>query len=318
MIKASWLASGVVLVGVVVFAACSSDDDNKTVAGTSGKGQACQKTSDCATGLACLPSSAGIGGTCVPGVFSLIPTGKECVTIDCQAPKDCCPQLTGGSDSVCTNLKATCDEETDAGFGTTNAACEEYKSECVCDDTQYTCINNTCGQSCKDDADCTSNAAPKCLGGACGACVIDTDCASQGSNYTCVNAKCKPPCQTDGDCSNFDRCITGKCTPGGCQSDRECVYALNREDATCGTDGRCTTPCQSDTECGDPVAKYNYMKCNAGKCQFIGCQEDKDCTFFANGSSITSSSSGNVIIDTNPNSHVVCQFPTTPTSATGK
>lgn len=318
--KTSWLACGAVIGSLIVFVGaqgCGDDDDdsNKT-AGASHKGEACQKTSDCAPGLACLPSNDAIGGTCVVGVFSLAPTGKECVRIECQVPKDCCPQPS----SECTELKRECDEETDAGVsGTSNVACTEYKQLCTCDETLLSCTSNKCGFNCKVDGDCSSTGFSKCLGGTCGQCAVDTDCAGVGANYTCVNAQCQPPCQTDGDCSEFDRCVSGKCIAGGCQTDRECVYAFRREDATCGTDGKCTVPCQTDTECGDPEQGYDFYKCNAGKCQYIGCQEDKDCAFYLNGSGIgssSSSSSGSIIV-TNTNSHVVCQFPAVPTPAAG-
>jgi hypothetical protein len=294
MRKTSWLAWGIVL-GVTVVTAgiygCSSDSDTKTSGGTSRKGERCQNTGDCVGGLACLPNGSSGGGTCVVGLFQIAPLAKECARVQCQTVADCCTNLGSG----CDELKKECDAEVDAGFGNqVGGVCDNYKSECGCDDNSKACESGQCISKCIDDTSCRNKGAglTKCLGGKCGQCGTDDDCKTVGSNYTCVNAVCQPPCQNDGDCTDntFDRCLNGKCIAGGCQNNRECVAATGNVESTCGTDGKCIVPCQTDLECGSPT-NYQLFSCIQNKCQFVGCDDDKECELlYVRGGTITTSS----------------------------
>jgi hypothetical protein len=287
------------------------------------KGEACQTTNDCGQGLACLPQGNSPGGVCVIGVFSVTPTAKECAIIECQTATDCCATPS----SSCLSLKASCDSQRDAGFSNPSV-CDTYNAECVCDAQQHDCENGQCVVKCVNDSTCViSGAGGKCLGGVCGQCSSDDDCKKNGGDdLLCVSGKCQTKCQGDGDCPGFDRCVGGKCTQGGCQNARECIAAYRNVEATCGTDGKCIVPCQSDLECSNPKG-YNFYSCLNGQCTYMGCESDKDCRLLLTGVADTtttpvdgtsggtsSGSSGDVFLGSKE--HVVCRDKTTPNPTT--
>ena len=307
---------------------CDSDDAKATgPSQVAHKGEACQTTNDCAPGLACAPQAFGSGnganvvGVCVLAAFSVSQTAKECATIDCQAATDCCP--TPPTD--CATRKTECDAEADAGL-ITQPDCAYYNANCVCDPAQIDCQNGKCVTKCLNDSTCAINrVAGKCLGGVCGGCSSDTDCNKNDSNKICNSGQCQNKCQGDGDCPGFDRCVGGKCTPGACQTDRECIAYSRNVEATCGTDGKCVVPCQTDLECGNPK-DYRFYSCIAGKCTYMGCGNDKDCELAlgssgqvltipsgtSSGSSGTSGSSGS----SSKQQHIVCRDVQTPNPRT--
>jgi hypothetical protein len=312
-IKRSWVASGIILAGLVLALSsngCSDDDENNDMATRTGKkGEVCQTTRDCAPGLACIPrvvgssgtSSGGSsvilgsGGTCVVGVFNVAPTGKECAITQCDTVDDCCKSFGIGTSQYCQSQKELCE-----GPNANDTICDNYRQACVCDTNRFTCdAAGKCQSKCIDDTNCTglgpNGARGKCVGGQCGECSADTDCKVLGDDQTCVNAKCQPPCKTDGDCEGFDRCVAGKCIEGGCQSSRECIASTRNVEATCGTDGKCIVPCQTDLECGNPNG-YSFFSCINNQCTYTGCSSDKDCRLYyegvADGFSSSSSSGG--------------------------
>jgi hypothetical protein len=311
-IRASWVASGVVIaVGCVmaITSGCGDDDPEQAApAKLARKGEACQTTNDCSPGLACLPqSSAGGGGVCVVGVFNVARTAKECAIVDCEVQTDCCDDLP----SNCASLKASCEFQRDAG-NPTPSTCTDYELNCLCDPSRVTCEANKCVAKCQTDTDCIGKRqGPKCLGGTCAACASDGDCRALGPDRTCVSGKCQAPCKGDGDCPGFDRCLAGKCTAGGCVTTRECIAATRNVEATCGTDGKCIVPCQTDLECGNPKA-YSFFSCVNNQCLYMGCETEKDCRLYVSGFSSSSSSSGSI----STTERVVCRDPLTPNGIT--
>ena len=316
-IKRAWVASGIILASALVALSnngCGDDDDDDMSTHTGRKGEACQTTRDCAPGLACLPrvssvasSSSGSsilsgGGTCVVGVFNVAPTNKECARTECDTVQDCCNRNKSGStQATCDSYKETCATPTPEN----ESICQFYQQTCVCDETRQACENGQCTTKCVDDGNCKTsgpnNGQGKCLGGKCGQCAIDTDCKPLGDDQTCVNGKCQAPCKGDGDCDGFDRCVAGKCIDGGCQSTRECIAATRNVEATCGTDGKCIIPCQTDLECGNPTG-YSFFSCVQNQCVYVGCDTDKDCRLYFEGTGATSSSGG-----TSDTTHYVCR-----------
>lgn len=325
-IKRSWVASGVILASLVLALSnngCGDDDNENDIATHTGKkGEVCQTTRDCAPGLACIPrvvSSSGTstsgstsilvggGGTCVVGVFNVAPTNKECAVTECETVDDCCKARNIGNSSFCDQYKEIC-EGPNADDPINQSICTSYKTSCVCDTNQYACEAGECNTKCIDDTSCR-NAGPlggqgKCVGGKCGQCSADTDCKALGDDQTCVNAKCQGPCKGDGDCAGFDRCVAGKCIAGGCQSSRECIAATRNVEATCGTEGKCIIPCQTDLECGNPTG-YKFFSCLNNQCTYTGCDTDKDCRLLLTGLSGTTSSSGGT--GTSSALHYVCR-----------
>lgn len=316
-IKRSWVASGIIVASVLLAFSnngCGDDDDDDDISKRTGKkGEACQSSRDCAPGLACIPrtisttSSGGgtssllTGGTCVVGVFNVAPTNKECARTACDTFQDCCKLSTDPSTTAyCESQKATCE-----GPGATDPLCTSYRQLCTCDPNRIACEAGECSLKCVDDGDCatTSGFPNKCVGGKCAQCSTDTDCKAFGDDQTCVNAKCQPPCKGDGDCDDFDRCLEGKCVAGGCQSSRECIAATRNVEATCGTDGKCIVPCQTDLECGNPTG-YRFFSCIANQCVYTGCDSDKDCRIYFEGLNSGVSSSSGGASDTR---HYVCR-----------
>ena len=223
---------------------CTANNNNKgSSGGTSQKGEVCESSGDCASGLACVPNANGGAGICEIGQFNIPANPKSCSIVQCSVDADCC--LTPN-----------------------------------CNTSRIACNNGSCTAKCSSDTDCGPG-APRCNGnGACVECMGDSDCPS---GDTCDgNNVCQPPCQSDGDCPGFGRCNNGACVPGQCQTDLECVAATRHVSAKCGNgmlNGGCVVPCQTDLECGTPD-DYNFYSCFGGTCTFIGCQSDKDCELY--------------------------------------
>lgn len=319
--RAAVLASGIMIVGLLVASINSGcgDDDEPTAtnpARLARKGEACQTTNDCAGGLACMPGAGESNvGTCVVGVFNVSQTAKECVTIECQQAADCCDDPPSG----CALLKTRCETDLAQDDAAASPYCAQYALECVCDATKRDCENGQCVSKCTDDSSCATSGG-KCLGGKCGQCANDDDCkkGDPTSDLACVNAKCQPPCKGDGDCPGFERCLQGRCMESGCQSNRECISATRNVEATCGTDGRCIVPCQTDLECGNPKG-YSFFSCVQGQCLYMGCESDKDCRLFLKG---TGSSTGTTSGGTSGSSsvstkeHIICRDKVVPNPTT--
>jgi len=287
------IASGLVILGgvfIVITTSCG-DDAQETVeaARLARKGEACQSTADCAPGLACLPASVG-GGQCVLGAFTVAQTAKECALIECTVGADCC----GPPPSNCQSLLESCAQLQDAGAQPPIQACINYQNQCVCDGSKRDCEQGKCVVKCANDTECGSGVNRLCAGGKCVQCGKDSDCGSSGQ-FQCVNGSCKGPCEGDGDCPGFERCLAGKCTPGACQTNRECIAATRNVEATCGTDGKCIVPCTTDLECGNPK-NFRFFSCVNNQCLYLGCESDKDCRLLLEGaigsSSGTSGTSG--------------------------
>lgn len=271
----TFVASGLMVLGAVAVIGaqgCGDDDDDRRL---SRKGEACQVTNDCESGLSCVPISGGtFGGVCVVGEFRISATAKECAIIECQTPQDCCPDLPPN----CATLAAQC-AQSDAGIGAT--ACQQYDLLCKCDTTRFDCNASKCERRCNSDTECISggSSATKCSGGKCVRCASDSDCPT---NQQCLSGQCQPPCETDGDCAGFSRCVTGRCVESGCETDRECVASTRNVEATCGTNGKCIVPCQTDLECGSPKS-YSFFSCVQNQCTYMGCQTEKDCRLLLTG-----------------------------------
>jgi hypothetical protein len=288
-------AFAVTLGGMAVVVACNSSTQQTQPARVSRKGEACQTTNDCASGLNCIPASSG-GGVCVVSEFNVSKTAKSCDVIECEIADDCCTN-TVSNPTECDMFKAQC---ADAGMNPSNFYCMEYQSLCTCDTTKLTCENGHCKSHCNLDSDCTKIGFPRCSGGTCVECDSDSQC-NAGEGFYCDNStgSCQPPCQTDGDCPSFNRCTNARCVQGTCQTDRECIAATRNVQATCRTDGTCVVPCQTDLECGSPM-NYTFQSCLDGYCQYTGCQDDKECALYFSHGTDASVSFGS-------HSHIVCR-----------
>lgn len=287
-------ASSLMVVAFVAGNGCGKDSE--TTARSSLKGEACQVTNDCVAGLACVPVPNGAVSICTVATFQITQTQRECLVTECSTAADCC----GTPPSSCPNLLNLC--TADAGSSSVTA-CIQYEALCKCDTMKVDCEQDKCITKCTADTECTQNGSGrKCAGGKCVQCAGDTDCSS---GQQCLSGVCQSPCLSDGDCSGFNRCAAGKCVESGCQTDRECVASTRNVEATCGTDGKCIVPCQTDLECGNPKG-YSFYSCIKSQCVYTGCQSDKDCRLLRESGGFDA---GGVV---SSKQHFVCRDKTTP------
>ena len=291
MTKKTILACGATLavLGILtagILGGCNSSDDEERR--LSRKGEVCQTSNDCAGGLSCVPlpassslsSGAPSTGICVTGEFRIEQNSKECVTILCEQPLDCCPT----PPSSCASLQLACAD------GGSTFACQQYDSLCKCDALKWDCLNNKCQSRCNLDTECGTN---HCSAGKCVQCVDDSHC---GPGQKCVSGSCKAPCTADTQCPGFNRCRDGECVDEGCLTSRECVAWTRNVEAVCGTDKKCIVPCQTDLECGNPL-DYRFYSCINHQCTYTGCLSDKECSLRAQraGTFVDAGPSGNAV-----------------------
>jgi hypothetical protein len=123
--------------------------------------------------------------------------------------------------------------------------CEGFGS-CNCSNPDYDILNPICS-----DEDC------------------DNVCTRVCENERCVEDN---SCEDDTDCFDGERtlCEAGECVQ--CLVDTDCDTVLDEEDDEdeCRL-GICVTPCKGDAECP------SMHSCNAGTCEFVGCQSDREC-----------------------------------------
>jgi len=91
-------------------------------------------------------------------------------------------------------------------------------------------------------------------------CRDNMDC--QG-NLTCSGGRCV--CAADPDCGLGRKCSSGACVQ--CTADTDCTLI---PDQVCVT-GVCRPKCVDSFDCAD------FFSCNAGKCEFKGCVNDREC-----------------------------------------
>lgn len=187
------------------------------------RGEACMTTSDCASSLACKPTSNG-GGVCVTSGFSISTTAKECVM--------------------------TCDTKADCSYGMscTGGKCVECSDDSECGTSQMCkrglCVPEQVTKSCVADSECPDY--QRCSQGACvdSGCQTDRECVASTGHVDAKcggDAKCIVPCQTDLECGDptsyrFNSCVNGQCTYVGCSDDKECEFYL-KSNGSSGSSG---------------------------------------------------------------------------------
>jgi hypothetical protein len=249
----------------VTAAGCNSSNDDQRF---SRKGEVCQTTADCESGLSCVPRSSGSNGICVKGEFKIAQTAKECAIIECHDSVDCCPT----PPSNCASLDQQC-KQSPGSF-----ACDDFNRLCRCDGSRYACESGRCRPACKTNTDCGIGS---CIEGKCVECEDDGQCRN---GTVCNSGRCVPPCTSDTECPSFNRCSEGRCVDSGCSSDRECVAATKNVEAKC-TDKKCVVPCQTDLECGNPQ-EYRFYSCIKNQCVYVGCESDKECQLYLGQSAV--------------------------------
>jgi hypothetical protein len=249
------------------------------------RGAGCSVKNDCAEGLSC------IRGLCEPTSFGLLPSGKECVQIDCTTSADCCGKLSPDIPEKCRGRAAFCLQKLPGCVAEPCSRSRDCGGGAVC--TGHCVVTNG---ECSGNVDCLAN---KCLGGTCSlnftACSTDADCAANlcsGGTCSCANPSYEPtnPICLDKDCDGLClwACEDSRCViPSTCESDDDCLGAKPmcvkgqcvecESSADCSFDkicrqGSCETPCDGDANC--PL----FEACQAGECINVGCRSDRECT----------------------------------------
>jgi hypothetical protein len=206
-------------------------------------------------------------------------TKKSCSAAQCNEAADCL----GYDEDSCATYQEACDlSEFSYGCDYVRLYCTEENWECNSGMCDYV---GTCNDWASSSFYACPNGSPAPVTGE-GVCDEDndrcvqcTDLSPCGSGYECDDGVCILSCEEDRDCPFFYACDTGsnQCEEVGCKTDRECVAATHNALAVCDMDsGQCSTPCDSDAECANPLA-YNFQACVDGYCAPVGCETDEEC-----------------------------------------
>lgn len=284
--------SGYTLLGlfIVVIAACgNSDDDNNSngVVGHSQLNEACEATSDCVSGLACLPASSGVS-VCRPVTApNVTPNNKECAAVQCNEPKDCCD--TFSKNQNCSTWAANCDR--DAAMYA-DSCLKAQGPLCVCTEKNYKCEKNLCQKiECAAPVDCCattlwnpsvstcSNARTLCAQDSttyasyCAtAASTDCTCNETVNKYVCDANRCSNACTDDSGCFfPNNHCVNSHCVQ--CKEDADCTGTANK----C-VNNVCVAPaCRTNADCAPFSACQHNDTTGLDACVPVGCQTDREC-----------------------------------------
>jgi hypothetical protein len=250
---------------------CTPGNQVATDAGTDGtiipkgpggrQGESCLSSSDCASPLVC------VSAKCAMGDFTVAPSGKECLVVQCDTAMDCCPK----PNVLCQQWKMQCEADRDAGA----AACAQYNSplnNCVCDVSTWKCDKYKCLARIPCDSEIDCSVSYTCYNGECVNCVTDADCLT---GQACSKNTCTTRCESSSQCPALHSCENSACVKTGCNDDRECI-ALEKDALAICQEGKCFKPCQRDIECSAP-SPYLFKACVEGYCKDVGCKTDEEC-----------------------------------------
>ena len=248
----------------------------------------------------CTSSATCGAGTCPAGYCSNTAASctsntdcvDTCVSGFCAASGFSCTTDQNCSSGICTARYCSC---TNPQYNPSNPICSDPDCVNLC---TLKCSDERCvvDDSCTTNVDCTTAPRRICSAGACVQCVQDMDCKTADGEQ-CRSNVCKKPCTASEQCPLFHGCKDGDCVETGCQSDRECVLAANRDTGAGGNTGvvsssssedarlskclpsdadpkvnTCKIPCENDGACGS-----EFQVCDKGYCRFIGCETDDEC-----------------------------------------
>lgn len=291
---------------VIAIGACSDDKQTDSGLASSQVGESCQRTSDCASGLACF------GGACRTADVDVTPNEKVCKAIQCETADDCCSRVFQ-KDSACASAQRSCDTDP-----TVNASSCTFAQgpTCVCTPSMYSCETNSCKRiECNTPTDCcatrfsrptscdtyaaqcesdpvnyatycTQAEGPSCVcndevyqyGCSENRCVLATTCTTDVNCTTtaplCLNGHCVA-CVEDGDCAAGSSCRNNVCFKPQCLTDSDCpVFSVCQDDLTCLRVG-----CTNDRECMTQLDSYLAV-CNKTtdppSCD-VSCERDSQC-----------------------------------------
>jgi hypothetical protein len=284
-------------------------------------GDQCLSTSDCASGLSCIPNGFG-GGICDLTNYGLSSTvtGKSCGG-ECNSASDCCElpvdKYTVGTTLIhhCSDLDAIINGGTCPSTGDTTTlgqACFLKQTYCGSCGSSWTCTANRCLFT----AQCTQgNPSGNPGTGGCATWSrlshgLVTVCNT--TSMKCAGTTSTTGCSTDSDCTgtsyiNFTGAAAGTCkAPNGnpdcscqgnlcylaCAKDLDCAigYSCDTTTRTCKPVGNCTSNSQCITASANVLAT-----CTSGNC-VIPCSSDHDCSQYSGSTQGGGSFGGQVCV----------------------
>ncbi len=116
----------------------------------------------------------------------------------------------------------------------------------------------------------------------------------EGGGGVVATPTCVEACQVAGDCAQAGQvytgdhweCTGGKCKYLGCKTDQECLNTFGGVSDVCATDSGsapyplCVQSCQVADDCAQAGQVYTgeHWECAGGKCKYLGCKTDLECS----------------------------------------
>ncbi len=266
------------IAAAVALTACNKEDDaSNRPSVLSQQGESCERTADCAGGLACF------AGACRPADTNVATNDKECAVIQCESPAECCTTA-WVRNAACDTYQEMCDSDP-TGYAT---YCEYAAGpDCLCNESAFACEDGLClSIQCTTPEDCCETAwtrdslcddyqlqcdsdpvtyATYCEYAA------GPDCVCSGASYSCDENRCVAvsTCTDSTDCyAPTSLCVGGRCVE--CEGDDDCADP----DARCGG-GACIEPeCETNLDC--PA----FYACQDRECVEVGCATDRECMVY--------------------------------------
>ncbi len=290
--------------------------------GPSAQGQECSATTDCASGLVCVPVPGGRGGVCDIATYGLQPTGEVCGG-ECAASSDCyelpadigkaagvAAQLTGPVVQTCADVATYFGTTGAAGYATactgTLAPVDPIATACFLWTTY--CLPSSASWTCEPNTSVAGNGNRCVFTGACKQNVVNDfqGCPSE----TRLGAAVALAAPNTTNCDQPDAGVSGKCqaTPGtitasGCTTDATCSSMMlstadthvvcNANECACVVSagvGSCYKKCAVNDDCpaGRDCNATNHL-CEAP----LGCAANLDCvTKFNNPQAVCNTMTG--------------------------
>jgi len=271
-----------------------------------GRGETCTKSSDCESGLICLPISDGTTlGVCDIKTYGFS-TGTNTCSAECKTKDDCCElplgltaTIDGASAPVnsCADLlKAmrpynvdgtSCSEEPAASH-----ECFLYKTYCNCATNYWACTNNRCSY--------TNTCDPGVVGEMMDGCPTKSRAgfAQPTCNETtrlCASAVVTGGCKNNDECTGKpvadgagENCVASECVCvveqglcyRRCDGELDCApgYTCDLAKNLCKPAGECTTDAFCATALKNAGAKCVTLTGSTAKACRLPCNTDQDCS----------------------------------------
>jgi hypothetical protein len=272
-----------------------------------GRGETCTKSSDCQSGLICLPISSSTGlGVCDIKTYGFA-TGANSCYAECKTDSDCCELplgLTGNMPDAGTVTFNSCADILKAMKPSTGADCATepsishecflYKTYCNCAASNY--------WKCTDQKLCayTNSCDPTVTGEAMKGCPTKSRAgfalpACNATTKVCANVAVAGGCKNNDECTGMavadgagELCAANECVcvvSGGacyrrCDAELDCApgYTCDTTQKLCKPAGECTSDSFCATKLKNAGAKCVTVTGGTTKSCRLPCNTDQDCS----------------------------------------